>query len=166
MDKHTREIMHSSESMDEVTPQDFYEQLHKEFSFQFDLAANKKSTKCPNFYSVRDNALIQPWNGRNWCNPPYGRGVINWVKKAAEESQRSGALICMLLVPRTDTEWFSIAAKSADEIRFVKGRLKFEGQKNPAPFPSCIVIWYGKHSPISRLREEAPYQWNLIWRRS
>ena len=167
MDKRTRKLMHSSESMDEVTPQDFYLQINSEFKFTIDLAADKKNTKCKRYYDEKANALDQVWKGgRGWCNPPYGRAVPKWVGKAAVEAQQHGALTVMLLVPRTDTQWFKTAAATADEIRFIEGRLKFEGQEHPAPFPSCLVIWYGRYRvrPIVPLDDDK-YSYNLIWRR-
>ena len=173
MDKRTRKLMHSSKNMEEGTPQDFYEQLHREFDFEIDLAADKKNTKCKYYYDEEANALEQLWEGRCWCNPPYGRGVIAWVRKAADEatttrhhSKPNRPLIVMLLVPRTDTQWFQLAAETADEIRFIKGRLQFEGQPNKAPFPSCVVIWYGSHRVAPhKYTNEDKYTYNLIWRR-
>jgi phage N-6-adenine-methyltransferase len=171
MDKRTRKLMHSSKDMDAVTPQDFYEQMNREFNFELDLAADESNTKCKYYYDEEANSLKQPWEGRCWCNPPYGRGVIAWVNKAAYEAgcvrvKSPGPLVVMLLVPRTDTEWFRIAAQTADEIRFIKGRLQFEGQPNKAPFPSCVVIWYGSHNVAPyKKRDDDKYTYNLIWRR-
>lgn len=167
MDKRTRELMHSSKNTDEVTPQDFFEQIHSEFKFTIDLAANGKNTKCARYYDEEANALEQDWKGRGWCNPPYGRAVPGWVGKAGAEAKAHGSLTVMLLVPRTDTQWFKVAAATSDEIRFIEGRLKFEGQEHPAPFPSCLVIWYGKYRarPIVPLDDDR-YSYNLIWRRA
>lgn len=168
MDKRTRELMHSSENMEEETPQDFFDQLNSEFKFTIDLAANKKNAKCKRYLDEKANALevLWPKRGRGWLNPPYGRGVIHWVRKAAVEAQQRGVCVVMLLVPRTDTQWFEIAANTADEIRFIKGRLQFEGQPNKAPFPSCLVIWYGDYrvKPIVPIDDDS-YTYNLIWRR-
>ena len=164
MDKRTRELMHSSDDDEAITPQDFYEQIAIEFPFGTDLAASHQNSKCDYFFDEEMNSLEQNWEGINWCNPPYGRGVIHWVAKASIEAER-GACIVMLLVPRTDTRWFEIAANTADEIRFIKGRLQFEGQPNKAPFPSCLVIWYGSNTTRMYPPPEGPYEYNLIWRR-
>jgi site-specific DNA-methyltransferase (adenine-specific) len=79
-------------------------------------------------------------------NPPYGREITQWVKKAWEESQKGATVVC-LLPARTDTRWFHSYVLGKAEIRFIKGRLKFEGAKNSAPFPSMIVIY---RPPIGR----------------
>ena len=169
MDKHTREIMHSSKSMDEVTPQDLFEQLEREFHFTIDLAADAENTKCKCYFDEQADAFGQQWTERGWCNPPYGRNVPYWVNKASWEAKNTvacGGLTVMLLVPRTDTKWFKNAADTANEIRFIKGRLKFEGQLHPAPFPSCLVIWYGKYRVAPYVpHEDDKYSYNLIWRR-
>ena len=76
---------------------------------------------------------------RVYCNPPYGRGVADWLRKA-----REAKLAVFLLPARTDTKWWHEYAMKADEIRFVKGRLHFNGHKTGAPFPSVILVF---HSP-------------------
>ena len=78
-----------------------------------------------------------------WCNPPYGREIGKWIEKAAE----SKTLVVMLLPARTDTAWFHNYIYQKAEIRFIRGRLKFGGAKNSAPFPSMIVIFRSKEVP-------------------
>jgi site-specific DNA-methyltransferase (adenine-specific) len=73
-------------------------------------------------------------------NPPYGRQISKWVKKAYE-SAKKGAVVVGLLPARTDTKWFHDYIYNKAEIRFVRGRLKFGNSKNSAPFPSMLVIW-------------------------
>jgi hypothetical protein len=75
-------------------------------------------------------------------NPPYGREIGKWIKKAYEESLNGCTVVC-LLPSRTDTRWFWDYILGKAEIRFIKGRLKFGGHKNAAPFPSMIVIYRG-----------------------
>ena len=74
-------------------------------------------------------------------NPPYGRVINDWMKKAWEEHEK-GATVVALVPSRTDTKWFHNYAIKG-EVRFIKGRLKFGGSKDPAPFPNCIVIFRG-----------------------
>lgn len=81
-----------------------------------------------------------------FCNPPYGRSVIDWVRKANEESQKPGTTIVMLLFARTDTKWFHDYVYGKAEVRFLKGRVKFGGTKNNAPFPSMIVIFKSRQN--------------------
>lgn len=164
MDKRTQKMMFSSEDLNAITPQDFYEQLNEEFGFQTDLAADKKNTKCQYYYDEDANALEQDWAGICWCNPPYGRNLLRWVAKAAVEAEETGGLVVMLLPARTDTRWFRVVADTADEIRFIQGRLKFEGNDTSAPFPSMLAIWYGKYHKVGKY-VEGPYNYNLIWRR-
>ena len=78
-----------------------------------------------------------------WCNPPYGRDIGKWVEKASKAVNDSAEVVVMLIPSRTDTKWFHefIYMKQNVEVRFVKGRLKFGGSKNDAPFPSMIVIF-------------------------
>lgn len=75
-----------------------------------------------------------------YCNPPYGREIGKWVKKAAE----SDTTVVMLLPARTDTKWFHEYIYGKAEVRFIKGRLKFGDSKNSAPFPSMVVIYRRK----------------------
>lgn len=125
------------------TPQDLFDELNKEFNFYMDVCATKKNAKCERFIGQEEDGLIQKWSGNCWMNPPYGREIGLWIKKASEESQRPGRLVVCLLPARTDTRWFHdyIYNKPNVEIRFIKGRLKFGGSKNSAPFPSMIVIF-------------------------
>ncbi len=73
-------------------------------------------------------------------NPPYGRKIKSWMKKAYEAS-RAGALVVCLVPARTDTAWWHDYAAKADEIRFIRGRLRFGAANHAAPFPSAVVIF-------------------------
>lgn len=142
----------SSNSEEWETPQGLYDELNSEFRFNLDVCANIENTKCPKYFSKGQDALRQDWyvHGRVcWCNPPYGRGVIDWVKKAYEESLKS-ATVVMLLPSRTDVKWFHDYCLPYGEIRFIKGRLKFGGADNSAPFPSMVVIFRPKITGMSR----------------
>jgi len=127
----------SSQKTNWKTPSGFYKKLNKEFHFDFD--------PCP--ANPRFNGLKIAWKQRNFVNPPYGRVLPLWVKKAFEESQK-GKIVVLLIPSRTDTRYWHDYVMKADEIRFIKGRLKFSGHKNSAPFPSCIVIfdWRTRHA--------------------
>ncbi len=122
-----------------ATPQSFFDELDKEFNFTLDPCANKENAKCAKFFTQDENGLMQPWAGeRVFCNPPYGRVIGDWVKKCAT----GGATLTVALLPaRTDTRWFHEYIYGKAEIRFIKGRLKFGGHTNSAPFPSMVVIW-------------------------
>ena len=136
------DLMFSSKSVIWETPQDFFEKLDIEFHFTLDAAALKENAKCKNYYTPEENGLKKEWNGIVWCNPPYGRKETGmWVKKAYEEYMRGCKTIVMLLPARTDTKWFHEYIYGKAEIRFVKGRLKFGGAKDAAPFPSMVVVF-------------------------
>ena len=73
-------------------------------------------------------------------NPPYGREIGKWMRKAYESSLYGATVVC--LVPaRTDTAWWHDYAMKG-EVEFVRGRLKFGGSKASAPFPSAIVTFW------------------------
>lgn len=129
----------SSTTDDWPTPLDFFNTLDEEFNFTLDPCSSKENAKCPTFFTKEDDGLAQPWDDHVvFMNPPYGRDIGKWMKKAYESSASSD-VVC--LVPaRTDTKWWHEYAMKGT-IRFVKGRLKFGGHKNPAPFPSAVIVF-------------------------
>ena len=131
------DVMFSSKTDLWETPQELFDEMNREFGFQTDVCALPENAKCEVFYTPEQDGLAQEWTGVCWCNPPYGRKIGKWVKKAAE----SDATVVMLLPARTDTKWFHDYILPTAEIRFIKGRLKFGGSKNAAPFPSMICIF-------------------------
>lgn len=130
----------SSNTDEWATPQAIFDDLDKEFHFTLDVCANEQNHKCAKYFTKDDDGLAQNWGGHIiWCNPPYGRDIANWVKKCSEHT----GVAIMLLPARTDTRWFHDYIYQKAEIRFIKGRLKFGGAKNPAPFPSMVVVFRG-----------------------
>lgn len=138
------EVMFSSKTDLWETPQDLFDRLDAEFGFDLDACALPQNAKCAAYYTPEQDALSQPWDGVVWCNPPYGRNIGKWVQKAREENRRNNNYIVMLLPARTDTRWFHDYILGKAEIRFVRGRLKFGGSKNSAPFPSMVVVFRPK----------------------
>ena len=136
------DVMFSSKTEMWETPQDFYDKMNDEFHFTLDAAAIQENAKCDRFFSPEDDGLSQMWDGVVWCNPPYCRQTGKWVKKAYEESKK-GATVVMLLPCRPDVSWFHDYILGKAEIRFIRGRLKFGGSSNSAPFPSMVVV-FGK----------------------
>lgn len=122
------------------TPQDFFNCLNDEFHFDIDVCALPENAKCQKYYTPEIDGLSQPWTGVCWCNPPYGREVGKWVRKALLSSA-VGATVVMLLPARTDTRWFHDYIYGRAEVRFIRGRLKFGGSSNSAPFPSMVVVF-------------------------
>ena len=153
------DVMFSSKSDIQETPQTFYNELNDEFHFTLDVCANDSNHKCKKYYTEADDGLSKPWTGVCWMNPPYS-ACKEWVKKA-RDSAALGATVVALVPARTDTRWFHDYVlpystlwrnKNAivdsipviTEVRFIKGRLKFGESRNSAPFPSMVVIFKPK----------------------
>lgn len=132
----------SSRTDEWSTPQNVFEELNKEFHFNLDPCATKDNAKCCKFFTKAQDGLKQNWQGHNvFCNPPYGREIKEWVRKAYEESLKPNTAVVMLIPARTDTSYFHDYIYGKAEIRFIRGRLKFGNAKNSAPFPSMIVVY-------------------------
>ena len=139
------DVHYSSKTNEWSTPQDFFNELDKEFNFTLDPCSTRENAKCTKYFTVEDDGLKQDWsNDVVFMNPPYGREIKYWVQKAYEESLKGATVVC-LIPSRTDTKyWHDYIFGKADDIRFLKGRLKFGGSKNPAPFPSAVIVYKGK----------------------
>jgi phage N-6-adenine-methyltransferase len=133
-----------SKTVEWETPQEFFDKLNHEFHFRLDPCATDKNAKCKAYFTKEQDGLKLSWmlhSGSVFVNPPYGREIGEWVRKAHWENSIHKTWIVMLLPARTDTQWFHDYIYGQAEIRFLKGRLKFGGSKNSAPFPSMIVIF-------------------------
>lgn len=128
-----------------ATPQDFFDQWDDQYHFVLDVCATPENAKCAEYFTEEVDGLKQDWTRKGaaiWMNPPYGRDIIKWMRKAYETSLQGTTVVC--LVPaRTDTAWWHEYAMHGD-ITFVRGRLKFGGGKNSAPFPSAVVVFHAK----------------------
>lgn len=131
--------MFTSNTDEWATPQWLFDTLNNEFHFDVDVCADHKNHKCDKYFSKEEDGLSQQWNGVVWCNPPYGNEISKWVEKAYEYFTRGGTVV-MLVPARTDTRWWHNYIRKG-EVRFIKGRLKFNDGDSPAPFPSAIVIF-------------------------
>ena len=138
-----KELMFSSKTCEWATPQDFFDRLNAEFKFTLDPCASAENHKCDKYYTKAEDGLIQDWSGETvFCNPPYGREIGRWVCKCFHEVFDGKCPCAVMLLPaRTDTRWFHDYIYNKAEIRFIPGRLKFNSQKNSAPFPSMIVVF-------------------------
>lgn len=136
-------VMFSSKSAEWETPQELFDELNDEFHFTLDVCATAENAKCKHYYTQKQDGLAQPWKGTVWCNPPYGRSIGSWVRRGLFASA-AGHTVVMLLPARTDTRWFHDYILGKAEIRFIRGRLKFGGSKNSAPFPSMVVVFRPK----------------------
>lgn len=124
-----KKIPFTSASQDWRTPKTTYDGLNAEFGF--------KDDPCPSGSHI--DGLNREWQSPAYVNPPF-KDIAKWVAKAWEEYAK-GKIVVMLIPSRTDTQWWHRFIMRATEIRFIQGRLKYEGAKFNAPFPSCVVIF-------------------------
>tara|TARA_Y100000034_G_scaffold26614_1_gene31718 strand:+ start:1942 stop:2421 length:480 start_codon:yes stop_codon:yes gene_type:complete len=153
MDKHQLQVMFSSKANDWSTPQEFFDKLNWRFGpFDLDPCATPHTAKCLNFFTEVEDGLLKDWGGHcAFVNPPYGRSIARWVKKSHTEAQKQNTKIVMLVPARTDTKYWHDYIMKAQEIYFVRGRLKFGESVNSAPFPSAVVVFesgVSKHQVI------------------
>ena len=133
----------SSNTCEWATPKAFYDDLNKEFGFTLDPCSTHLNRKCEKYYTKEENGLSKDWSGETvFCNPPYGREIVEWVKKCHLEFTK-GATVVMLIPARTDTSYFHDYIYGKHEIRFIRGRLYFNDGKERAPFPSMVVVMRG-----------------------
>lgn len=142
-------VLFSSASEEWGTPQDLFDELNSMYNFTLDPSASDYNHKCEKYFTKDDDGLSKSWSGETvFCNPPYGRHIGDWVKKAYDESLK-GTKIVMLIPARTDTRWFHdyIYKKNNVRVEFIRGRLKFvdclnrEKKANSATFPSMLVFF-------------------------
>ncbi len=144
------ELKATSNTVEWYTPPEIFLPLQAEFGLDMDVcAADANAARLPQFFSPQQDGLAQDWHPyRCWMNPPYGRAIVPWVKKAA----LGGARVVVALLPvRSDTAWWHDYVMPTKvwpgaEVRFMRGRVKFlrpDGlPADPAPFPTCIAIWH------------------------
>jgi phage N-6-adenine-methyltransferase len=125
------------------TPRGVFDDLHAEFAFTVDGCSTDENALLDHHWTEHDDPLMRSWaDERVFINPPYGRQISRWMEKAWTEAQH--ALVVALVPSRTDTAWWHDYVMPAQEIRFIRGRLDFDGPRaagHNAPFPSCIVVW-------------------------
>lgn len=128
------------------TPKELFLPLQKKYNIVLDVCATEKNAKCKAFIDKKTNGLSYSWSAANslggacWMNPPYGRGIERWVRKAHEEALK-GVTTIALLPARTDTSWFHNYIQNKYDVTFLKGRIRFVDAKSSAPFPSMIVVF-------------------------
>lgn len=127
------------DKVDYATPLDIFDPLNKEFGFTLDVAASIDNAKCKKFFSKENNGLAQKWEGVCWMNPPFGKEMKQWVKKAFEEWKTGVTVVC-LLPARTNTAWWHDWVMKG-EVRFIRGEVKFEGFDRGLWMPMAIVVF-------------------------
>lgn len=135
------EALYSSKKVEWETPQPIFAFMDKIWHFTLDVCALPENAKCAAYYTPEDDGLKQLWEGVCWMNPPYGRDIEKWMKKAYETAKSNHGTVVALVHARTDTKWWHDYAMKATYIIFIKGRLKFGNADASCPFPSCFVIF-------------------------
>lgn len=149
-------VLFSSTASEYGTPPEVFNPVCGALGLNFDAAASHENHKLPHYATVDgtykhyfttpsrttgNDGLEAPWKGlRVWLNPPYGRGIDAWVRKAAQERLRA-QVVAVLLPARTDTDWFHRWVAPYAEVTFLMGRIRFEGTPSSAPFPSIIAVY-------------------------
>lgn len=137
------------------TPPELFKALDRQYHFTLDAAAQPWNALCSKYFTPQDNGIAQEWKGeRVFCNPPSGRKLEQWVKKAAQESRHKNTTVVMLLPAGTDTKWFQtyICGKDGVTVYLLPGRVAFTNKRRPswaqgsaedknlgAPRPSMVV---------------------------
>lgn len=135
------ETLFKSDRHDWATPQALVDGLAYIFGrFTLDVCATPETAKAPRYFTPDDDGLSHEWCGTCWMNPPYGREISGWVRKAWESGKEGATVVC-LLPARTDTDWWTRYVTKAETVLFMKGRIKFDGAEHGAPFPSAIVVF-------------------------
>jgi len=122
-----------------ATPQDIFDKLHAEFSFTLDVCAQPHNNKCPVYFTPEQDGLKQEWRGICWMNPPYGREIRHWMQKAYLSAQ-DGATIVALVPGRTNPPWWHDYVMHSSEVRFIRSKVAFVGDKDGVPFTGAVIV--------------------------
>jgi site-specific DNA-methyltransferase (adenine-specific) len=117
--------------------------------FDLDPAASASNHKCARYYTKADNGLVQTWEAKRiWCNPPYGTGIDDWIRKGIDAalglySDRRPADAAVYLLPsRTSAGWWhELVLGAASEVCYIRGRVVFGGADHGAGFGSVFVVF-------------------------
>ena len=136
------------------TPGALYAALDAEFGFTLDAAASPANALARRFFTVEDDAFSRSWADEVvWLNPPFGNGLGEWLRKAWEESG-AGATVVVLVPSATDLSWWHEYVVNADEVRFIRGRVRFwreSGRGNGnAFFPCSLVVFRPNPQRLAR----------------
>lgn len=161
------------------TPKNLFDALHQEFGFTIDVAADARNAKVAKFYTKDDDGLKQPWAGRVWCNPPWSDGEVSaWLKRGLDATTSGEAEVAVYLLPaRTDPAWWHDFVMKSQEVRLIRGRLKFiptDGlctakgkvkrcpgpcRGHSAPFPCAVVVFRAtRQEPLLGVPRQAAEQ--------
>lgn len=140
--KESMRIMTSSNDMTWEMPESWFHYLDLEFGFTLDPCCTEKTAKCRKFFTPEVDGLTKSWaDERVYMNPPYGREIGPWMRKAYREARDNGALVVCFVPARVETKWWHDYAIKANDIRFPIGRVKFVGAQHSAPFPIAVIVF-------------------------
>lgn len=127
-----------------ATPQALFGKLDEEFCFDLDVCAIKENAKCDSYFSPQDDGLAEEstWYNVCWMNPPYGREIEKWMKKAYK-SACAGSTVVALIPNRSNAPWWHDYVMRAKEIRFIKHKVSFEGEAEGVPFWGSVIVVFG-----------------------
>lgn len=133
-----------------ATPRWLFDPLHTRHQFTVDAAADASNTLVPRFWSAEQDGAVQSWkNERVFCNPPYGKGLIQpFVERALDDVRETYAVL--LLPARTDTAWFqalwALVPQGDVLIDFLPRRVRFvppPGVAESSPTEASILVYVG-----------------------
>lgn len=136
------------------TPHELFNGLEEWWGiFNLDVCANESNKKCKNYYTKKDNGLIQPWEGVVWCNPPYSNQKP-WIEKAIQTTKEDPSTHVMMLIPsKFESNYFTeliLESGYVKSIFLIRGRLQYlqDGKKVGSPIFGSCLIEYGKQDHI------------------
>jgi hypothetical protein len=103
-------------------------------------------TGAARFYSLPVDGVTQPWYAESiFVNPPYGKAREPWVRRCIQAGAL-GQSVVLLIPAHTDTRIFQEALRTAMEVVFIKGRVKFgilrpNRRQVAASHPSALIGW-------------------------
>ena len=112
------------------TPDDLYNELNDEFTFDFD--------PCP--LNPDFDGLNIDWSDSNYVNPPYNN-IARWLKKGIRERNKGNTSVFLIPARVNRRYWFDLVWPEASEVRFIHGCIKFDGYTGGSPFPVAIVVF-------------------------
>ncbi len=140
-----------------ATPKAWWDELNDEFHFTIDLAASDEHHMTEAYFTEKDNALEQGWEGTGWLSPPWAEDTLPlWVAKALNSSIL-GSTIVMLLPQRKDAIWWKMLNHHTDEIRDVElDFIPMHGDKDRQFIvePHCLWIFKGKAIMDEKIESE------------
>ena len=130
------------------TPPEIFDPLMAEFRFDLDAAADAQTKRVPQFLFEALGKADWPGN-RIWLNPPYGRKLEPFVRRAAEEAAKGKLVVALIPFRCRAAWWHECVIGNAAEVRCVRKRIKFlraDGTRGAftGSCDSCIVVWRGK----------------------